>query len=50
MGIPFWDWTEEASDIPLLLRNVQIYDPILKKFVKNPFYETYIKTEKGFKM
>lgn len=47
MGIPFWDWTEEETDMPYLLRDPEIYDPILKRFIKNPFYRTFIRTKDG---
>nr|XP_039265052.1 hemocyanin A-type, units Ode to Odg-like [Styela clava] len=42
LGIPFWDWTEKALDIPYLIRLPEIYDPILKKYVHNPFHQTHI--------
>nr|XP_039265620.1 hemocyanin, beta-C chain unit G-like [Styela clava] len=42
LGIPFWDWTEKALDIPYLIRLPEIYDPILKKYVHNPFHGSFI--------
>nr|XP_039264496.1 hemocyanin 2-like [Styela clava] len=50
LGIPFWDWTEHAENIPFLLQNETIYDPILKKKVHNPFYRTYIRNFRGIRL
>ncbi|XP_078491075.1 hemocyanin, beta-C chain unit D-like [Ciona intestinalis] len=43
LGIPYWDWTDPTyKGIPDLVKNPTIYDPILKEYVHNPFYRTYI--------
>ncbi|XP_078493159.1 LOW QUALITY PROTEIN: hemocyanin, beta-C chain unit D-like [Ciona intestinalis] len=43
LGIPYWDWTDPLTkDFPDLVKNPTIYDPILKEYVPNPFYRTYI--------
>ncbi|XP_078488126.1 hemocyanin, beta-C chain unit D-like isoform X1 [Ciona intestinalis] len=43
LGIPYWDWTDPSyKGIPNLVKNPTIYDPILKEYVPNPFYRTYI--------
>uniref|UniRef100_H2Y0R3 Tyrosinase copper-binding domain-containing protein n=2 Tax=Ciona intestinalis TaxID=7719 RepID=H2Y0R3_CIOIN len=43
LGIPYWDWTDPTyKGIPDLVKNPTIYDPILKEYVPNPFYRTYI--------
>lgn len=47
IGMPYWDWTEPSDDIPYLLRNPKIYDPILKKEVGNPFYRSFVKKRDG---
>ncbi|XP_078490922.1 hemocyanin, beta-C chain unit D-like isoform X1 [Ciona intestinalis] len=43
LGIPYWDWTDPTyKGLPDLVKNPTIYDPILKEYVPNPFYRTYI--------
>ncbi|XP_078493332.1 hemocyanin, beta-C chain unit D [Ciona intestinalis] len=43
LGIPYWDWTNPTyKGLPDLVKNPTIYDPILKEYVPNPFYRTYI--------
>jgi len=43
LGIPYWDWLEDGwNNLPELVKDSYVFDPILKRYMKNPFYRTYL--------
>ncbi|CAK8686100.1 unnamed protein product [Clavelina lepadiformis] len=50
LGLPYWDWMEDGwTNLPDLVRLPTIFDPVLGKIIKNPFFRTFIPSHPKYK-
>ncbi|XP_055893863.1 hemocyanin 1-like isoform X3 [Biomphalaria glabrata] len=45
VGLPYWDWTREGSELPEFLEDDNYHDPLTGKTLPNPFVHSKIGSE-----
>nr|ANE23704.1 hemocyanin type 1 [Haliotis rubra] len=45
VGVPYWDWTKPATELPKLLSSQTFHDPIHNINISNPFFQADIEFE-----